>query len=104
MLLIAVAVFALVGCQQAQETVEEVQDTAEEMVEEVMDKPLLDPVTGAEVSEDSEWTAEFEGVTYYFSSEESMNEFLEKPAGFLEEKMDEAKEKVEDMAKELGTS
>lgn len=123
MFIIAIAVFALVGCQQAQETAEEVQTEAEEMVEEAMDEmPMLDPVSGEEITEDSEWTAEYEGMTYYFSSEENRDKFLEEPMAFLKDKMGEAEgmmddakekagdmmeeghEKVEDMAEELGNT
>jgi Cu+-exporting ATPase len=105
MLLIAVAVFSLVGCQQAQETTEEMETTTEEMATEEM--AMMDPVCGMEVTEDSEWTAEYEGVTYYFCSEQCRDTFLEDPMAHMKDMMEEGEEAMEemkDMAEDMGTS
>ncbi len=85
-LCIAIAMLALgvVGCQQAQETPAE-QAEIEEAVEEVIEEAaLVDPVCGMEVTEESEWTAEYEGVTFYFCSEGCRDKFIESPGEFLE--------------------
>ena len=86
-LCIAIAVLALgvFGCQQAQETPEEqAETTIEEAVEEILeDVAIIDPVCGAEVTVESEWTAEYEGVTFYFCSEGCRDKFIETPGEFL---------------------
>jgi Cu+-exporting ATPase len=85
-LCIAIAVLALgvVGCQQAQETPAE-QAEIEEAVEEVIEEAaLVDPVCGMEVTAESEWTAEYEGVTFYFCSEGCRDKFIEEPGKYLE--------------------
>ncbi len=84
-LCIAIAMLALgvVGCQQAQETPAE-QAEIEEAVEEVIEEAaLVDPVCGMKVTEESEWTAEYEGVTFYFCSEGCRDKFIETPGEFL---------------------
>lgn len=87
-LCIAVTVLALgvVGCQQAQETPAEQAETAiEETAEEVpVATAVIDPVCGMEVTEESEWTAEYEGVTFYFCSEGCRDQFIAEPGKFLE--------------------
>ena len=87
MLCVAVAALALgvLGCQQAQETpAEQAETTIEEAVEEVLEEAaLIDPVCGMTVTEDSEWTAEYEGVTFYFCSEDCRDKFIETPGEFL---------------------
>jgi len=86
-LCIAIAVFALgvTGCQQAQETpAEQAETQVEEAVEEVLeDVAVVDPVCGMTVTEESEWTAEYEGATFYFCSEGCRDKFIETPGEFL---------------------
>ncbi len=87
-LCIAIAVFALgvTGCQQAQETpAEQAETEIEEAVEEVLeDVAVIDPVCGTEVTAESEWTAEYEGVTFYFCSQDCRDKFIEEPGKYLE--------------------
>ena len=86
-LCIAIAMLALgvLGCQQAQETpAEQAETTIEEAVEEVTEGAVIDPVCGMEVTEESEWTAEYDGVTFYFCSEGCRDKFLEEPGKYLE--------------------
>jgi len=83
-LCIAIAMLALgvLGCQQAQETpAEQAETTIEEAVEEAA---VIDPVCGMEVTAESEWTAEYEGVTFYFCSEGCRDKFIEEPGKYLE--------------------
>jgi YHS domain-containing protein len=82
---IATLVFGVLGCQQAQETpAEQAETTIEEAVEEVLeDAAVIDPVCGMEVTVESEWTAEYEGVTFYFCSEGCRDKFIEGPGEFL---------------------
>jgi YHS domain-containing protein len=83
---IAMLVLGILGCQQAQETAEEaVEEAVEETVEGAMEEmPLVDPVCGVEVTAESEWTAEYEGVTFYFCCEECRDMFVEEPGQYLE--------------------
>jgi YHS domain-containing protein len=92
---VALAMLALgvLGCQQAQETVAEQAETMteestavmEEGAEAVMEElPLVDPVCGMEVTMESEWTAEYEGVTFYFCSEACRDAFIKEPGKYLE--------------------
>jgi YHS domain-containing protein len=87
-LCIAIATLALgfMGCQQAQETpAEQAETQMEEAVEEVMDEAaLVDPVCSMKVTEESEWTAEYEGATFYFCSEGCRDKFIDAPGEFLE--------------------
>ncbi|MFH1689548.1 MAG: YHS domain-containing protein, partial [Candidatus Eisenbacteria bacterium] len=55
-------------------------EAAEEMKAEM---PLVDPVCGMEATMESEWTAEYEGVTYYFCSAECRDVFVKEPGKFL---------------------
>ena len=91
---VALARLALgvLGCQQAQETVTEEAETMMEegsaMLEEGVEgmkaeMPLVDPVCGMEVTMESEWTAEYEGVTFYFCSEGCRDKFIEEPGKYL---------------------
>ena len=82
---IAMLAFGVLGCQQAQETpAEQAETTIEEAVEEVMEEAaLVDPVCGMTVTEESEWTAEYEGATFYFCSEGCRDKFIETPGEFL---------------------
>jgi len=82
----AILSLGILGCQQAQETVtEEAETTIEEGVEEVMeDVALVDPVCAMEVTVESEWTAEYEGATFYFCSEGCRDMFIEEPGKYLE--------------------
>ena len=86
-LCIAIAVLALgvLGCQQAQETpAEQAETTIEETTEEITEEaPLIDPVCGATVTAESEWTAEYDGVTFYFCSEDCRDKFIAAPGEFL---------------------
>jgi YHS domain-containing protein len=86
-LCIAIAVLALgvLGCQQAQETpAEQAETTIEETIEEITEEvPLVDPVCGMTVTEESEWTAEYDGVTFYFCSEDCRDKFIAGPGEFL---------------------
>ena len=72
----------IAGCQQAQEQPAEqasqtmTEDTGEQMA-------MVDPVCGMKVTEDSEWTAEYEGETYYFCSEQCRDTFNEDPATYV---------------------
>jgi len=82
---IATLVFGVLGCQQAQETpAEQAETTIEEAVEEVIEEAaLVDPVCGMTVTKESEWTAEYEGATFYFCSEGCRDKFIEGPGEFL---------------------
>ena len=95
-LCIAIAVLALgvFACQQAQETpAEQAETQAEEAVEEVLEEAvMIDPVCGMEVTAESEWKAEYEGVTFYFCSQECRDKFIEAPGKFLEAKDEEIME------------
>ena len=72
--------FAGIGCQPAAE-----QETeAEAVIEEVEDLvELVDPVCGATVAAETEFTTEYEGVTYYFCSEDCMQQFAADPTQYL---------------------
>ena len=72
----------ILGCQQAQETVtEEAETMMDEATEEVMeDMAMMDPVCNMKVTEESEWTAEYEDATFYFCSESCRDKFIEEPA------------------------
>ena len=91
--LCVVLALGVLGCQQAQETVteqaetmmEEAETMVDEAVEEVMDDvALVDPVCGMEVTMESEWTAEYEGVTFYFCCEDCRDKFVGEPGKYLE--------------------
>lgn len=88
MLCVVVSVLALglMGCGQAeQEQAEESTETATEAVEEaVTEAPMVDPVCAMEVTAESEWTAEYEGATFYFCSESCRDAFVEEPGKYLE--------------------
>jgi Cu+-exporting ATPase len=45
----------------------------------------MDPVCGGEVTMESEWTAEYEDVTFYFCCEECRDKFVEEPGKYLKE-------------------
>lgn len=107
LVLCVVLALGVLGCQQAQETVEEAETMLEEgqaKVEEVVEgakdmldgAPMIDPVCGMEVTKESEWTAEFEGVTFYFCCEDCRDKFVETPDKFME-KLEEMKDKVEEV-------
>ena len=85
---IAIAMLAVgvLGCQQAQETpAEQAETTIEEAAEEVIEEAaVIDPVCGKEVTVESEWTAEYEGVTFYFCSQDCRDKFIEEPGKYLE--------------------
>jgi len=82
---IAMLALGILGCQQAQETAEQAETEVEAVVEEVVEEaPLADPVCGMVVTAETEWTAEYEGVTFYFCSEACRDKFVEKPGEFLE--------------------
>ncbi len=87
---IAVVALALglMGGQQAEEAQTQAEETmveAETVVEDVMEEvPIMDPVCGMEVTAESEFTAEYEGVTFYFCSEGCRDKFIEEPGKFLE--------------------
>ena len=87
-LCIAIAILALgvFACQQAQETpAEEAETQVEEAVEEVLEETaMVDPVCSMEVTAESEWTAEYEGVTFYFCSQDCRDKFIEEPGKYLE--------------------
>ena len=87
-LCVAIAMLALgvLGCQQAQETpAEQAETQMEEAVEEVIEEAaLVDPICGMTVTEESEWTAEYEGATFYFCSEGCRDKFIEEPGKYLE--------------------
>lgn len=87
-LVLCVAILALgvFGCQQAQETpAEQAETQVEETVEEVLEETaMVDPVCGMEVTAESEWTAEYEGVTFYFCSQDCRDKFIEEPGKYLE--------------------
>ena len=91
-LCITVAMLALgiLGCQQAQETAEQAETEVEAVVEEVTEEaPLMDPVCGMEVTAETEWTAEYDGVTFYFCNEGCRDAFVEEPGKYLEAKGEE---------------
>jgi YHS domain-containing protein len=92
-LCVAIAVLALgvLGCQQAQETpAEQAETQMEEAVEEVTEEAaLVDPICGMTVTEESEWTAEYEGATFYFCNEGCRDSFIEEPGKYLEAKDEE---------------
>ena len=87
-LCIAITVLALgvLGCQQAQETpAEQAETQMAGAVEEVQEETaLVDPVCGATVTAESEWTAEYEGATFYFCSEGCRDKFVKEPGKYLE--------------------
>lgn len=81
----AMLALGVLGCQQAQETVtEEAETMMDEAVEEVKEEmPLMDPVCGMEVTMESEWTAEYEGATFYFCCKDCMDKFVKEPGKYL---------------------
>lgn len=85
-LCVAILVLGVFGCQQAQETpAEQAETQVEEAVEEVLEETaMVDPVCGMEVTAESEWTAEYEGVTFYFCSQDCRDKFIEEPGKYLE--------------------
>ncbi len=83
-LCIAMLVFGVLGCQQAQETPAEQAETEKPVEEVIEEAALVDPVCGAEVTAESEWTAEYEGVTFYFCSEDCRDKFIAEPGKYLE--------------------
>ena len=84
---IAMLALGILGCQQAQETAEQpetemqMEESHEGMMEETA---MVDPVCGMEVTADSEWTAEYEGATFYFCSEACRDSFVAEPGKYLE--------------------
>jgi Cu+-exporting ATPase len=76
------------GCGQSGEQQEQATESMETMGSAVEDTmaamTMVDPVCGMEVAADSEWTAEYEGVTYYFCSEQCRDEFMQEPTKYLE--------------------
>lgn len=108
MALVAVATLclglAVAGCQQAQETppAEQAGETMMQEGEEQM--AMVDPVCGMEVSKDSEWTAEYEGETYYFCSEQCRDTFMAEPGTYMQQMHDKMMKEgsTEDMPMEEG--
>jgi YHS domain-containing protein len=94
----AMLALGVLGCQQAQETVtEEAETTLDEAVDQVKeDVVLIDPACGMEVTMESEWTAEYEGVTFYFCSESCKDKFVEEPTAYLKDKVMEKAEELID--------
>ena len=86
---ISVLALGLMGCGQAEQTQEQAEQPAETMEETVegavTEAPMVDPVCGVEVTAESEWTAEYGDVTFYFCCEECRDKFLEDPGKYLEE-------------------
>lgn len=82
---------AVVGCQQAQQ--EQETEAVPEQVEETVE--LVDPVCGVTVTQDTEFTAEYEGVTYYFCCEDCMQQFVADPAKYLMAETEEVAEPEE---------
>ena len=76
--------FGVFGCQQAQE---QPAEQAETQMEETMpmeeEMAMVDPVWGMGVTEDWQWTAEYEGKTYYFCSESCRDEFMASPMEYM---------------------
>jgi YHS domain-containing protein len=99
-LLIAVVMLGLVGCQQASETTEKAETTGSEQMAtgDEQEAPVMDPVCGMQVSRDSEWTAEYDGRTYYFCSQDCRDKFMEDPGAYAKDDMGESGEMMhEDM-------
>jgi YHS domain-containing protein len=84
-IMLALALGLVVGCQQAQEaetpSMEATEGEAMEATEEVA---MTCPVCGAEVTAESEYTAEYEGETYYFCCDDCRNAFMEDPAKYMQ--------------------
>jgi YHS domain-containing protein len=91
-LCIAVALLSLgvMGCQQAQETpAEQAETEVQETMPAEEEMALVDPVCGMAVTEDSEWSAEYEGETYYFCCVECRDKFMADPMTYLETEPEE---------------
>jgi YHS domain-containing protein len=86
----AVLSLGIMGCQQAQEQpAEQAETEMHETMPMEEEMAMVDPVCGMEVTEDSEWTAEYEGETYYFCSETCRDEFMADPMKYTEQMMEE---------------
>ena len=81
-IMIVVLAFGLagIGCQPAAEQEQETEAVTEE-VEEVVE--LVDPVCGATVTAETEFTTELEGVAYYFCCDDCLQQFVADPAKYL---------------------
>ena len=93
-MVIVVLAFGLagIGCQQQPQEQPETEAVTEE-VEEATE--LVDPVCGATVAAEAEFTTEYEGVTYYFCSEDCMQQFAADPAQYLVTETEEVAEPEE---------
>ena len=82
--MIVVLAFGLagIGCQPAAE--QEQEQETEAVTEEVEDVvELVDPVCGATVTAETEFTTELEGVAYYFCCDDCLQQFVADPAKYL---------------------
>jgi len=87
---IAMLALGVLGCQQAQETAEQPETEMKEGTEGTMEETvLMDPVCNMTVTEESEWTAEYEGATFYFCNEGCRDAFIAEPGKYLEAKGEE---------------
>lgn len=67
--------------ETATEAIEQATEGAESMMEETM---AVDPVCGMEVAMEGAVTAEYEGETYYFCSEDCRDQFMADPASYMQ--------------------
>ena len=94
-MVIVVLAFGLagIGCQpQAEQQAEETEAVTEE-VEEVVE--LVDPVCGATVTAETEFSTEYEGTMIYFCSEDCMQQFAADPAQYLAPEVEEPEVETE---------
>jgi YHS domain-containing protein len=92
LLCIALAMLSLgfFGCQKAQETPAEQAGTQmEQATPAEEDVVIVDPVCGMQVSKDSEWTAEYDGKTYYFCSQSCRDQFTADPMQYMKDETTE---------------
>jgi YHS domain-containing protein len=85
MIVVLACGLAGVGCQQQAQQEQETEAVTEEVEPAV---ELVDPVCGVTVTAETEFTMEYEGVTYYFCCEDCMQQFVADPAKYLMTEME----------------
>jgi YHS domain-containing protein len=85
-IILALGLVLACGCQQAQEAETPSTEAAPEgeAMEAAEEVAMTCPVCGAEVTAESEFTVEHEGVAFYFCCDDCRNAFMEDPAKYMQ--------------------
>jgi YHS domain-containing protein len=86
---IAMLAVGMIGCQQAQQqqaekAQTETQSAMPESTAAGSDTMAMDPTCGMQVPMSTQWTAQYEGKTYYFCSQQCRDQFMADPSKYLE--------------------